>query len=112
MQTYRLTRSMFDRVLGGVCGGIGRYLGVSGWWVRIAMIALALTSPAFGVLLYFLMWFIMPGQTLAEVPPILHRGEANPPRFARAEGLLLLGFGAIIVGAIVLAQGTGVLQGV
>jgi phage shock protein C len=111
VKTLPLTRSALDRVLGGVCGGIGSYLGVSGWWVRAAFIALALTTFGFGVLLYALLWAIIPGQSISEVPPILRPGEAPPPRFARPETTLILGTVAILVGIVVLAQG-GALQGV
>jgi phage shock protein C len=111
MKTLPLTRSALDRVLGGVCGGIGGYLGVSGWWVRGAFIALTLTTFGFGILLYMLLWVIIPGQTMSEVPPILRPGEALPPRFARPETTLILGTVAILVGIVVLAQG-GLLQGV
>jgi phage shock protein C len=111
VKTLPLTRSALDRVLGGVCGGIGSYLGVSGWWVRGAFIALALTTFGFSVLFYGLLWAIIPGQSISEVPPILRPGEAPPPRFARPETTLILGTVAILVGIVVLAQG-GMLQGV
>ena len=111
MTTYRLTRNLLNRVLGGVCGGIGSYLGVSGWWVRLAFIALTLTSPAFGILAYILLWFTLPGQTLADLPPIVQPGEARPLRYARPETMLLLGMGAIIMGLIVLTQNRGLLTG-
>ncbi len=110
MITYRLTRNMLDRVLGGVCGGIGAYLGVSGWWARLAFIILTLTTPAFGMLLYILLWLIIPGQTLADLPPILHPGQPRTPRYARPETMLILGATAILTGIVVLIQGTGVLQ--
>ena len=91
MTTYRLTRNMLDRVLGGVCGGIGSYLSLSSWWVRAAFIALALTSFNFPVLLYILMWLVMPGQSLADLPPLLRPGEPRTPRYARPETVLALG---------------------
>jgi phage shock protein C len=111
MTTYRLTRNLLNRVLGGVCGGIGSYLGVSGWWVRLAFIALTLTSPAFGILAYVLLWFTLPGQTLADLPQIVQPGEAHPLRYARPETMLLLGIGAIIMGLVVLTQSRGLLLG-
>ena len=111
MVTDRLTRNMLNRVLGGVCGGIGSYLGISGWWVRAAFAALVLTNVGLGLLLYVLLWFIIPGQTLADLPPILHPGEPRTPRYARPEGMLLLGAGTIVIGAVLLAQGAGILQG-
>src|SRR5689334_16363522 len=111
MTSYRLTRNLLNRVLGGVCGGIGSYLGVSGWWVRLAFIALTLTSPAFGILLYILLWFTMPGQTLDDLPVIPRPDEARPVRYARPETMLLLGVGAIIMGLVVLTQSRGLLAG-
>jgi phage shock protein C len=110
MTTYRLTRNMLDQVLGGVCGGIGSYLGMSGWWVRAAFIALALTTFNFAMLLYILLWLILPSQSLADLPPLLRPGEPRTPRYARPETVLALGGTTIAVGIIVLAQGTGVLQ--
>jgi phage shock protein C len=111
MTTSRLTRNLLNRVFGGVCGGIGSYLGVSAWWVRLAFVALTLTSPAFGILSYILLWFTMPGQTLDDLPPILQPGEKYTLRYARPETMLLIGLGAIIVGVIVLSQNRGLLAG-
>jgi len=96
MVTDRLTRNMLNRVLGGICGGIGSYLGISAWWVRGAFIALMLTNFAFGLLLYILLWLLIPAQTLSDLPPILHPGEPRTPRYAKPEGMLLLGAGAIL----------------
>ena len=111
MTTYRLTRNMLDRVLGGLGGGIGAYLGISGWWIRFAFIALTLTSTAVGILTYLLLWMLVPGQTLDEVQPILPPGEAPEPRYARPETTLILGLIAILIGGLVLVQSTGILQG-
>ena len=111
MLTTRLTRSTVDRVFGGLCGGIGKYLGISGWWVRLAFVALIITDLAFGVLLYLLLWLLIPGQTFAELPPMGHFAPRDP-RYAQPETVLLLGGGAVAVGVILLVQSNGVLQGV
>jgi phage shock protein PspC (stress-responsive transcriptional regulator) len=111
MTSYRLTRNLLDRVLGGVGGGIGAYMGISGWWVRLAFIALAFTSIWFAVLGYVLLWMLIPAQTLDEVPPILPPSESPQARFARPETMLILGALAIVIGVLVLAQSTGVMQG-
>jgi phage shock protein C len=110
MTTVRLTRSLLNRVLGGVCGGIGGYLGISAWWVRITFIALALTTFPFAVFTYILLWFVMPGQSLADVPPVPGLGGSGAARYARPESMLILGAGAILVGILVLAQSTNVPQ--
>jgi len=101
---------MLDRVLGGVCGGIGQYLGISGWWVRIAFLALTLLTPAFGILLYVLLWVSIPAQSLADLPPILHPGEERSPRYSRPETVVILGMATIGIGIVILAQGIGALR--
>lgn len=105
MTRSRLTRSSLDRVLGGVCGGIGTYLGISAWWVRVALLALCLTIPNFGVLLYILLWLIMPSQTLADVQPV----GVDQPRLPRPESTLMLGAGVIIIGVTALAYNLNIL---
>ena len=99
---------MLDRVLGGVCGGIGKYLGIDGWWLRIAFIALALTTFSFAAPAYLVLWVLIPAQSLAEIPPI---GDDTAIRYAQPEAVLLLGAGAIAIGIFTLIQINGVLQG-
>jgi phage shock protein PspC (stress-responsive transcriptional regulator) len=101
---------MTDRVLGGVCGGIGNCLGISGWWVRLTFIALALITFSFGILLYFLLWTSIPPQKLSDLPPLVRPGEPSPACYTRPESVLTLGALSIIVGVIVLADQTGVLH--
>ena len=94
----RLTRSAIDRVAGGVCGGIGAHLGVSGWWIRLGALVLIGFQPLIGILLYVLTWLIMPAPTLADQP------GADRPRLARPESTLLLGAGLVAIGALALAS--------
>jgi len=58
----RLTRSVTDRKLAGVCGGIAGYLGVDATVVRLAWAVLTIVPGAIvlGVLAYLVAWFIMP----------------------------------------------------
>jgi phage shock protein C len=104
-----LKRSLLNRVFGGVAGGLGDYLGLSGWWLRGAFVAILLTNWSFGVLLYMLLWFLIPGQQLTDPPPIPLPDEAPQPRYTRPEGILLVGFLAIVIGVVILAETTGVL---
>jgi len=54
-----LRRDSKDRVLGGVAGGLGRYLGVDPVILRIAFVLLALSGGS-GVLLYLIAWIAIP----------------------------------------------------
>ena len=57
----RLTRSVSDRMLCGVCGGIAEYLDVDPTVIRVAYVALSLFSAAFpGLILYIILALIIP----------------------------------------------------
>lgn len=59
--TKALRRSNYDKILGGVCGGIAEYVGWPANNVRILYIALSLLSAAFpGILVYIVLWICMP----------------------------------------------------
>ena len=53
-----LRRSSSDRMLGGVCGGLAEYSGIDPVLWRVGMVALALLGP--GVIVYLLLWVLMP----------------------------------------------------
>ena len=101
----RLCRSAIDRVIGGVCGGIGAHLGVNTWLVRASIILLTLAMPSLGILSYLLAWVIFPAATLSDLP------GADRPRAGRAEATILLGGTVIGMGVIALAAQLGFLQG-
>lgn len=56
--TSRLMRSRDDAIIAGVAGGIARYLGVDSAIVRLIFVVLVFTGA--GVLLYPVLWIIMP----------------------------------------------------
>lgn len=56
--SQRLMRSRTDKVIAGVAGGIGQYLAIDPVIVRLAFVALVFTGV--GVLLYPVLWLIMP----------------------------------------------------
>ena len=54
----RLYRSDKERILGGVCGGMGEYLNVDPTIIRLLWILFAFSGV--GLLLYFIAWIIIP----------------------------------------------------
>ncbi len=58
--TGKLYRSQENKILGGVCGGLGEYLGIDPTLVRVFFVIFALASGS-GVLIYLLLWIIIPG---------------------------------------------------
>jgi phage shock protein C len=61
MSRPTLTRSINDRVLAGVVGGIARRFGWNPTWTRVGYILLSILSAAFpGILVYLVLWLLMP----------------------------------------------------
>ncbi|MCX7750794.1 MAG: PspC domain-containing protein [Candidatus Bipolaricaulota bacterium] len=81
----RLYRSRDDAILGGVCGGIGHYLGVDPTLVRVVFAVLALASGV-GVLLYLLLWFVVPREGAAPGREAVRSGAEELAERAREVG--------------------------
>ncbi len=117
MNTNRLSRSRVDRMLGGVCGGLGRYLGIDSNIVRLFFVLFTLTG-GFGVLLYLALWLILPvddetiegsGQPFGpadigdrargmgtDLRQAMHNSNPNAAK--------ILGIGLVVVGVVYLLQ--------
>lgn len=55
----RLTRSNSERMIAGVCGGLGEYFNVDPVIVRLIFVLVTLTS-GMGLIIYPLLWILMP----------------------------------------------------
>ncbi len=64
MASKRLYRSRTDRMLGGVCAGLGEYLDIDPTLVRVAWVVISLLGGA-GLLAYILCWIIIPEEPVA-----------------------------------------------
>lgn len=58
MEPKRLLRSNTNRVIGGVCGGIGDYFTIDPVLVRIIFVITALFGAGF--VIYLVLWIMMP----------------------------------------------------
>jgi phage shock protein PspC (stress-responsive transcriptional regulator) len=59
--TRELRRS-HDAIIAGVCGGIAEWLGWPATRVRLIYVLVSLLSAGFpGILVYLILWFLMPG---------------------------------------------------
>lgn len=65
----RLTRSTSDRMIAGICGGIGHYFGIDPTLVRLVFAGALLLGMGSPVLFYFLLWAIVPPEDTADSPP-------------------------------------------
>lgn len=110
----RLTRSLTNRVLGGVCGGIGAYTGLNPLWIRLLFLLMIPTTVGYGFVLYLVLWLVLPVETLDELPPLtrVRPGDdppPSPPPRGGSLGQLALGVGAMLLGVVLLVLVSGVL---
>jgi phage shock protein C len=56
----KLYRSSTDRMLAGVCGGLGAYLALDPVLIRLFFVLLTIGGGS-GVLIYLLLWILIPG---------------------------------------------------
>ena len=56
-----LRRSLVNRQVAGVCGGVAEYLGFDPTVVRVVYVLLSIFSAAFpGILVYLILWILIP----------------------------------------------------
>jgi len=65
---HGLVRSRDRRVLGGVCAGLGRRFGLSPWTARLLFVLLLLVVPGSQILVYPILWILMPSEEQVGVP--------------------------------------------
>lgn len=68
MEPRKLYRSIKNKMIGGVAGGLGEYLNIDPTLVRLGFIVLALMGGP-GLVAYIIMWFIVP-QEPVDLPPV------------------------------------------
>jgi phage shock protein C len=91
----RLLRTRADRVIAGVCGGLGRYLGVDPVIIRIAAVLLVFAGGA-GIVLYLIGWIAIPEESWDGVAPA-GADSVEPTSGGVALGLIFVGLGAVFL---------------
>jgi phage shock protein PspC (stress-responsive transcriptional regulator) len=61
----QLARSQSDRLLGGVCGGLGRHTDLPSWAWRLIFCLVTLYFGS-GILFYLLLWIFLPLESTAQ----------------------------------------------
>ena len=99
----RLYRSRSDRMLGGVCGGVGSYLGVDPTFIRIIFFVMIFGGGA-GFWIYLLLWFLIPEEGSVQSQDFRERARAVGDDFSNAvsrphpKSSLIIGGGLILLG--------------
>lgn len=83
METKRLARSRTDYMVGGVCGGLGKYLGIDPVFIRLLFVLITLAGGS-GVLIYFILWIVMPREDQLET----QQSNLDGPELGRRANLM------------------------
>jgi phage shock protein PspC (stress-responsive transcriptional regulator) len=57
-----LRRSRSNRIIAGVCGGLAEFFGISSFWFRLGMLIALIPGGVPGIVLYLLLWLVIPGE--------------------------------------------------
>lgn len=71
-----LVRPTHGRVLAGVCAGLGRRFGISPGPARLLFVLLLLVLPGSQLLIYPILWWLMPAETPTSRP---YQPTSYPP---------------------------------
>jgi phage shock protein C len=65
----RLYRSRKDRILGGVCGGLGDHIDVDPTIIRVVWAVVSLLTIGTGLLAYIIAWILIPEEPVEADQP-------------------------------------------
>jgi len=112
MENVKLYRSVSNRMIGGVGGGLGAYLNIDPIFIRLLFILL-LFGTEFGFILYLLMWILIPEEgkdygfkddsfsdRVKSMGDEVQKAVTEP----HPQAGLILGAGLIIIGGIIFLE--------
>lgn len=70
-----LIRPRDERVIAGVCAGLGRRFGMGPWTARILFLLILMVIPGSQILIYPILWLLMPSEET-----VGHPRYAPPPQ--------------------------------
>ena len=73
-----LSRPTQGRVLGGVCAGLGRRIGLQPWPARLIFVLVLMVIPGSQILIYPALWILMPSDGFVPQPPAGSPGGVGP----------------------------------
>ncbi len=106
----KLYRDPKDKIICGVCSGLGKYLGIDPVIIRLAAVALLVVNPALAIILYLAACVLIPEGKPGEIPIEEARGEIIPKTIeqdlVKAAKVIL-----VIVGIIMIGYGVAIIAG-
>lgn len=97
----RLRRSRDDKVIAGVCGGMGRYFETDPLWFRLGFVVVTLAT-GIGILAYLVAWIAIPAA--AEDEEVVPGRPGDRSQLPVIGGILLVGLGLALLAEQVLPR--------
>ena len=96
MSEKKLYRSVSNRVIAGVCGGIGEYFEIDPVIIRVLFVVAAL-GGGFGVLMYIVLWIVIPEYGTHAAPVAHTTPQHDDARSRNTLAWVLLVFGVAML---------------
>lgn len=109
MENVKLYRSVSNKMIGGVCGGLGAYVNIDPVFVRLLFVLL-LFGTDFGFILYLLLWILIPEEgkdygfkddSFSDRVKSMGNDVQKAVTQPHPQSGLILGAGLIIIGGII-----------
>ncbi|MBS1487546.1 MAG: PspC domain-containing protein [Bacteroidetes bacterium] len=97
----KLVRDQRRKILGGVCAGLAHYFSIDPVWVRVVFGVLFFFYGS-GILVYLILWIVLPGENNLEEEPSLKKMYRNPDK--KVLGGVAGGVAAYFGGDVVLVR--------
>ena len=60
VRSSAVRRSRSNRIIAGVCGGLGGFFGVDPFWFRLAFVLATIPGGVPGIGVYLILWLVIP----------------------------------------------------
>ena len=62
VRSSAVRRSRGNRIIAGVCGGLGEFFGIDPFWFRLAFLLAMIPGGVPGILVYLVLWLVIPSE--------------------------------------------------
>jgi phage shock protein C len=73
-----LVRPRNERIIGGVCSGLGRRFGLDPWPARLLFLLVLLVLPGSHLIIYPILWILMPNESYGPAYGTPHGYDPTP----------------------------------
>jgi phage shock protein C len=106
METKRMRRSSTNKMIAGVCGGLGAYFNIDSTLIRLIFVLL-LFAQGIGAILYLVLLIVLPSDeemVKSEKAQSIQKQSLDAPRASGEQIALILGGTLVVFGGVFLLE--------